>query len=190
MDQSLGISHKAAGRWRAYGLSFHPFRLYPLVAVLDTMRWSTSRTTILYGHGIVRAAERNLRWFRDFSRTSKFQENLNWWNGIADPAILLESLYWPTISSKRSGLSMIQAGRAGTHEASRLAATRIGSLLFSSEYPKPRLPDAMNSSGSKLRVSTTITNSTYSCAPTIGTIVSALKATWGPLTCPQVELRS
>ncbi|MCE9559286.1 MAG: hypothetical protein K8R88_10065, partial [Armatimonadetes bacterium] len=89
IGQALGIPHRPAGRWHRYDLAFHPFRIYPLLKILGLMDWRLTRTSVLYGKGFIDYAGKHVRSFRTLVREPVFNTNLNWWNGIADLAILL-----------------------------------------------------------------------------------------------------
>jgi hypothetical protein len=109
LGQPLGQRQPAAGRWHWYELDFHPFRLYPLMRCLDSMSWRLTRTSVLHPKGLENYAKRHVRWFAAFLRNPMFMEERRWCDGVADLCILLEPIYWPSITNRHSGEIAIRA---------------------------------------------------------------------------------
>lgn len=109
LGQPLNTPQKPAKGAYRYDLRFHPFRLLPFMNLLDMMDWRLSRMSIFYADGVVKYAREHVERFEEWIRDPRFLERLNWWNGIADLAILLEPLYWPSITRRTSGRVMIAA---------------------------------------------------------------------------------
>lgn len=109
LDRKICESHPPAGRWWDYDLHLHQFRLIPLACILEMMRWNLVPSNILYGPGVLRYAKDYARSFQAASRTDSFKRTLNYWNGVADLAILLEPIYWPEISGVDQSYSMINS---------------------------------------------------------------------------------
>lgn len=103
LGRSLNELQEPASDPYRFDLRFHPFRLLPLKELLDMMDWRLSRMSIFYPEGVVKYAGEHVARFNDWTNDPRFLERLNWWNGIADLAILLEPLYWPLITSRTSG---------------------------------------------------------------------------------------
>jgi len=110
LGQALNTEQEASKDPYRYDLMFHPFRLLPLMQVLEMMSWRLSRTSLLHGDGVVKYAGDHVTHFEEWIKGPRFLELLNWWNGIADLAILLEPIYWPSITWRTSGRIMIRAG--------------------------------------------------------------------------------
>ena len=142
-DRPLGEKIVGAGRGRTYELRFHPFRLYPALRILDTMRWSLSRASVLHPKGLRDYAEGHVRRVRAHLRSPRFLEQIDEWNGIADLAVLLEPLYWPRITGKTTERSFFLPGSAEEAERSvRLKAYREAVLDFVRRIPKAMLAGA------------------------------------------------
>ncbi len=143
LNCQLGSSHGRAGRWHRYDFCLHPFRFYPLMRLLDLMEWRLTRASILYPSGVKRYAGDYSRQFQRHRRGPHFIEQLNWWNGIADLAILLEPLYWPQMTRHTSGRSMIAAREKPLGStAKRLKKYSASVLETTARIPKARLAHA------------------------------------------------
>lgn len=143
LDQSLGIQHKPAGRWKRHDLTFHPFRMLPLMKVLEMMDWRLTRTSVLYGKGLVDYSRRHVNFFRSWIKNPAFLPKLNWWNGIADLAILLEPVYWPLVTNQstriiRSGTNRLSEAEENSH----FPAYRSFALETAAKIPKVRIAEA------------------------------------------------
>ncbi len=103
LGRSLNEPQEPADDSYCFDLRFHPFRLLPFKELLDLMDWRLSRMSIIYPEGVVKYAGEHVARFDQWTKDPRFLERLNWWNGVADLAILLEPLYWPLITSRISG---------------------------------------------------------------------------------------
>jgi hypothetical protein len=76
---------------------FHPFRLYPLVMLLQKCDLQIARSASLSRQaalGLFKMKLQGIPEDREFERASKY------WNEIVDLATLLEPIYWPDISGQ------------------------------------------------------------------------------------------
>jgi hypothetical protein len=66
------------------------------------MEWSLSSTSVLYGSGVYHHSKEHVRRFRSWLRSPRALEQIRWWNGIADLAVLLEPIYWHRVVENRT----------------------------------------------------------------------------------------
>ena len=96
---ALGQAHPKAGRWRRFDIRVHRFRLFPFHCILHRMDWTMTRTAVLYPSALQRHTGEHIRRFKMWLTGPNAIQQIRWWNGIADLAIILEPLYWPTITA-------------------------------------------------------------------------------------------
>lgn len=142
LDQPIGTAHKRAGRWSRYDLTFHPFRIYPLLRILDSMKWNLTRTSIFHPQGVERHAKRHVQWFKQWQKHEEFLPRLNWFNGVADLAILLEPIYWPKMTHVTSRSMYWDApARAEEYELMRNRYTE-NALAIAEQILKAKIAEA------------------------------------------------
>lgn len=143
LGRPLALPFKPAGRWHRYELHCHPFRLFPFMKILDAMNWHLTRTSILYPHSVIQYAKGHTDWFKGFSSSESFLSLLNWWNGIADLAILLEPIYWPKITGWRVRNAFhAQSDEEERALGERFEAYRASILKIARRIPKARVAQA------------------------------------------------
>jgi hypothetical protein len=143
LGQPLNVPQKPAENSYRYDLRFHPFRLLPFSELLDMMDWRLSRMSIFYGDGVVEYAREHVERFESWIKVPRFLERLNWWNGIADLALLLEPIYWPSITGRTSGSLMIKAREdPDSAEASQLRKYKDMALAVLERIPKATVATA------------------------------------------------
>lgn len=78
---------------------FHPFRIHPLRGILGAYRRAM---TVSLRSDTANAARLAEELIRGLPTSSKLRDLAGEWNKVADLAILLEPLYWPTVTGQRS----------------------------------------------------------------------------------------
>lgn len=137
----LNTKIRAVGAKRGYDFRLHPFRIYPLLRILNTMGWSMSRSSVLYPKGFLEHATRHVQRVRTQVRSTAFMKLIDDWNGVADLAILLEPLYWPQIT-RQTKRKPFESDDLGNFESQDYQSYRESILKLVLSIPKAMLAGA------------------------------------------------
>jgi hypothetical protein len=108
-------------------LLFHPFRIYPLYTLIEACDLNISKVSALYPEGMLSLVAQVLK--NRIPSDAEFRQLAAKYNRIVDLAILLEPIYWPTISgwTTSSGLLTEDARDARLEEYKK----KVRKLLLS-----------------------------------------------------------